>query len=451
MEQKHTHFIGIGGIGMSALAKILLEKNQKVSGSDLYMTKTTQNLEACGAVIYQGHKSIHVKAGMEVVYSSSIAQDNPELQKAQALNLKIYHRSECLDQLMQSQKALLITGAHGKTSTTALVATLLIDATLDPSFVVGGYVKHPTTNGKHGYGEYFVAEADESDGSFLKSKGWGAIITNTDEDHLDYWKSKQKLLEAYQLFIEQTKNPELLFLCAEDPFLLNLRVQGCYYGFAKEAHLRITQVRQEGFYNYFDLIFEGRVYKDFKMSLQGKHQVLNATAAIGMALKLGVSEQSIKNTLMHYQGVKRRLEFLGEEANIKIFDDYAHHPTEIITTLMGLKKALPSHRLIVVFQPHRYTRLQHQLLEFAQAFSLADLCVLTEVYSAGEVPIKNVNTDALMSQMVHPNVRKVSYETLIDTLTSLVQPADVLVTMGAGDITKYGALLLTKLKGLHEK
>lgn len=444
-KSQHYYFIGIGGIGMSALAKIALEKGCKVSGSDLSSNTTTQGLEALGASIHKGHDSSHIKEGMTIIYNSMISTDNPEFNQAKILELNIYHRSELLDQFMREKKSLLVTGCHGKTSTTGMLATILIQAGFEPSFVIGGYIRHLMTNGKSGSGEYFVAEADESDGSFLRSKGWGAIVTNSEEDHLAYWNSKENLLEAYKKFISQTQHPELLFLCIEDPFLKSLQAEACYYGFSKEASLRITQMKQEGFFSHFDLSFEGKSYLDFKMPLQGVHQVLNATAAIGMALRLGVSEESIKKTLSSYQGVKRRLEFLGQAKEIKIFDDYAHHPTEIITTLRALKNALPIGRLVVVFQPHRYTRLKDYFIDFAGAFALADVCVITDVYSAGEKPLAEISAEALIAKMNHPDVKKVSYNELIDTLINVLKPSDTVLTLGAGDITNYGPLLLKKL------
>lgn len=445
-KQLHYYFIGIGGIGMSALAKIAIERGAKVSGSDLGSNATTQALESLGVCVYKGHNFSNVKEDMIVIYNSMIAADNPELNQAKELKLKIYHRSELLDEFMKGKKSLLVTGCHGKTSTTAMLATILIEANRDPSFVVGGYIRHLMTNGKNGSGEYFVAEADESDGSFLRSKGWGAIITNAEEDHLAYWKSKENLLEGYKQFINQTENKELLFLCIEDPFLKSLGEKACYYGFSKEASLRILQMKQEGFFNHFDLFFEGKSYIDFKMPLQGIHQVLNATAAIGMALRLGISEESIKETLKSYQGVKRRLEFLGEVGSVKVFDDYAHHPTEVVTTLKAIKQALPNGRLVVVFQPHRYTRLKDNFLEFAGSFELADVCMITDVYSAGESPIKEINSEALVAKMSHPSVKRVSYEKLIATLIDVLQPSDTVITLGAGDITHYGPMLLRTLQ-----
>lgn len=446
MRANHYHFIGIGGIGMSALARILLEKKNAVSGSDLKETATTQQLKELGALIYEGHQPHHIVEGAHVIYSTDIPKTNPEWEEAQRLRLKISHRSEFLDELMKDKKPLLVTGCHGKTSTTALLATLLLEGGLDPSFVVGGYVRSMMTNGRHGQGDYFVAEADESDGSFLKTPGWGAIVTNADEDHISYWKTKENLLKAYQAFIAQTQNKELLFLCAEDPFLRSLEVKAQYYGFSEQCHLRITRIQQEGFFSDFDLSFKGHSYTHFKMKMQGVHQVLNATAAIGMALQLGVSIESIKKTLLHYEGVKRRLEPIGEVNTIKIFDDYAHHPAEIKTTLDALKKAVQQGRLIVVFQPHRYTRLHRHLLEFACVFDLADLCIMTELYGAGEPPIPGITTEALLEKMTHPHATFVPLAELVSVLSSLVQPFDTIVTLGAGDITHYGPKLLMELK-----
>lgn len=448
--KEQYHFIGIGGIGMSALARILLAQNKKVSGSDLKETPTTEQLKALGAVIYLQHKAAHIHHGMRVIYSSDVPFDNTEKVEAERLKLPIMHRSELLDELMRGQKPLLITGCHGKTSTTAMLATLLMEGKQDPSFVIGGYVRHLMINGYYGKGEYFVAEADESDGSFLISRGWGAIVTNTDEDHIRYWQSKEHLLNAYKTFIHQTQQQELLFLCAEDPFLWNLALSAQYYGFSPECRLRITRMQQEGLVSEFDLLFEGKRYTQLRMKMQGVHQVLNATAAVGMALKLGVDIESIRHTLLNYSGVKRRLEYIGEVQGIKIFDDYAHHPTEIVATLKALKEAIPQGRIVVVFQPHRYIRLQRYLLQFAQAFDHADICLITEVYGvAEEEPILGVTSQKLIAQMTHPYVVDVHSQELLPTLLTLLQPEDVVLTVGAGDITKYGPLLLNQLKAIY--
>jgi len=445
-QPKKYHFIGIGGIGMSALARIALAKGYQVSGSDITENTATKNLKMLGALIYHEHSAAHIHEDMVVVYSSGIDCNNPEKKQAQALQLPLLHRSELLDQFMQKQKPLLVTGCHGKTSTTAMLSTLLAQGGLDPSFVIGGYLKTYLTNAHLGKGDYFVAEADESDGSFIRSKGFGGIITNTDEDHMEYWKTKERLLRGYEQFMQQTERKELLFLCAEDPFLASCKGLGQLYGFSSECDLRITQVEQKGFWSCFSLAFEGAYYKDLRVKMQGMHQVLNLSAAIGVALKLGVSIEKIRETLAIYEGVKRRLEPIGEAHQIEIFDDYAHHPTEIVTTLQGLKKALPARRLIALFQPHRYTRLEKHFAEFAQAFSMADVCIVTPVYSAGEKPITHISSEALVARMQHPHVAFVQTSHLSDLLLPLLKPNDVVVTLGAGDITYYGPKLLQCLQ-----
>lgn len=440
------YFIGIGGIGMSALAKILLERGCRVLGSDLHENKSVKDLKALGAVIYLSHSAFHIQSGMQVVYSSAINQDNPEWIQAKKLGLKLLHRSELLDELMQSQKPILITGTHGKTSTTGMVATLLKAADLQPSFVVGGYLKQLGTNALQGSGDYFVAEADESDGSFLRTPAFGAIITNTDEDHLDYWKTQQRLQEGYLTFIKNVKRFDLLFLCEEDPFLASLQVKAHYYGFSDKAALRIINIRKHGIKTQFDLEFEGVHLRDFEMLIQGRHQVLNVTAAIGMAIKLGVSIEAIKRGLSSYTGVKRRLEFLGEEKEIQVFDDYAHHPKEVMATLTTLKQSIGNKRLVVVFQPHRYTRLDHHMKAFAESLKLADVCIVTEVYSAGEKPLEDVSAEHLLALMKHVNAFKTSIKALMELLMTIARSGDVVVTLGAGDITQYGPLLLDVLK-----
>ncbi len=446
IQQPRYYFIGIGGIGMSALAKILLERGCQVFGSDIHENKSVKDLRALGAVIYLFHDALHIQSGMQVVYSSAIKQDNPEWIQAKRLALPLLHRSDLLDQLMQGQKSILITGAHGKTSTTGMVATLLKSAGLQPSFVVGGYLKQLGTNALQGSGDYFIAEADESDGSFLRTPAFGAIITNTDEDHLDYWKTQAKLQEGYLTFIKNVRHFDLLFLCEEDPFLASLQVKAQYYGFSDKAALRVINIRKQGLKTRFDLEFEGDYLCDFEMLIQGRHQVLNVTAAIGMAIKLGASIEAIKKGLSSYMGVKRRLEFLGEEKEVQVFDDYAHHPAEVMATLTTLKQSIGHRRLVVVFQPHRYTRLAHHMQDFAKSLNLADVCIITEVYSAGEKPLEHVSSAHLLALMRHVNAFKTSTESLIELLMTVARSGDVVITLGAGDITQYGPLLLDVLK-----
>ncbi|MEI8299988.1 MAG: UDP-N-acetylmuramate--L-alanine ligase [Chlamydiota bacterium] len=440
------YFIGIGGIGMSALAKILLERGHIVFGSDLQHNRSVQDLRALGATIYSAHLANHIQTGMQVVYSSAIQEDNPEWIQAKKLGLTILHRSELLDRLMQGKKSLLITGAHGKTSVTGMVATLLKNGGLSPSFVIGGYLRELGTNAEHGNGQYFIAEADESDGSFLCTPAFGAIVTNTDEDHLDYWLTKERLQEGYLTFIQHVKCSDLLFLCEEDFFLKKLQVKANYYGFSDKADLRITGVRNHGLNTEFDLEFEGKKISGLKMPIHGRHQVLNMAAAVGMAIKLGVSIEAIEQQLLSYTGVKRRLEFLGEEKQVQVFDDYAHHPVEVVATLTALKQSIGNRRLVVVFQPHRYTRLQHHMEAFAESLKMADLCIVTDVYSAGEKPIEQVSAESLLTSMQHHNAFEVSTKNLIELLVGVIRSGDVLVTLGAGDITRYGPLLLDALK-----
>lgn len=345
------HLIGLGGIGMSAVARILLQQGQSVQGSDLTYTPLLECLENEGAQVRIGHQAEWVEPDHTVVYSSDIGEHNPERQRAKTLGLPLWHRSELLDRLMQGKKPLCVTGTHGKTTTSALLAHTLSQAGLDPSFVVGGIVQQSQTNGKAGKGVYFVAEADESDGSFLKTVPFGAIVTNCEKEHLNYWHSEERLFEGFRQFCAQVRGP--LLWCADDLNLQTLALQHPSYGFNQQASWRIEAFRQTD----QGVCFHLNEYLDVELSLFGRHNALNGAAVFALATLLGVSSESIRHAFRTFQGTKRRLDRLGEARGVILFDDYAHHPTEIKTTLEALR-LLASGRLVVIFQPHRYSRVR---------------------------------------------------------------------------------------------
>ncbi len=448
MSAECYHFIGIGGIGMSALALILLQRGSCVSGSDTSSSPLTEELRKLGAKIFIGHSASHIHNPSAIIFSTAIKEENPEVKKARSLQVPFMHRSLLLKQLMEGYQPLLVTGTHGKTTTTSLLAHLLVYVGKDPSYAVGGIVRSLRSNGKSGNGPYFVAEADESDGSFLKYTPFGAIITNIDNDHLDYWETGEALIEGFRKFAEGVLSTEHLFWCGDDEKLCSLKLPGFSYGFDESNVACIKNFRQAGWNNSFDLTFKSTEYLEIEIPLVGAHNVLNAASVFCLGLQLGISEAKIREAFSHFKGVGRRAEFQGEQKGISVFDDYAHHPTEIFATLRAMKQAVFQRRLVVAFQPHRYTRTRDCLSEFAEAFEKADLLVLTDIYAASEAPIEGITSEAVLSKIKETLCIDVFYsprKTLVDTLVSLLEPEDVLVTMGAGDITQVGKEVLQKL------
>ena len=443
------HFIGIGGTGMSALARILIQQGFIVSGSDISRSYVTDKLEKEGVHLFLNHAKENIADAAAVVYSTAVAKENPEFQEAIARGLPLLHRSDFLLKLMQEKSPLLVTGTHGKTTTSSLLAHLLIKTGYDPSFAIGGIVRSIGSNGGHGKGAYFVAEADESDGSFLKYPPFGAIITNIDNDHLDYWKSQQMLLEGFKQFSELVNSEEHFFWCSDDDKLSSLRISGVSYGFGEVAELHIDDYRQEGWKNLFNLTFEGKKYDEIEVPLIGGHNVLNASAVFGLGLRLGIAETDIRRAFAFFEGVNRRAEKKGEENGITVYDDYAHHPTEIFATLRAMKHAANKRRLVVVFQPHRYSRTRDCMAEFPHAFYHADELIMTDIYAAGEAPIEGITTEMLLQKVTNASAAKVKYvprKELSAFLASFLKKGDILVTMGAGDVTKVGPEILEFLK-----
>lgn len=427
------HFIGIGGIGMSALARILLDKKIPVSGSDLAPNEITSMLAQKGATVCHGHSARHITSEDIVVYSSGVEANNPEFQAAKTLKCRMMHRSELLAHLMKDHQTLAVTGTHGKTTTSSLLTTVLTLCGCDPTFAVGGMVEG--LNGKWGKGTFFVAEADESDGSFLNYHPDAAIITNIGSDHLDHYKTLDSLVKAFQTFISQTKR---LFYCGDDPFLKQLaQGKGLSYGFQKGCDLQINHFRQKGWQIEFDLTFEGKTYSAISVPLIGEHNALNAAAVFGMALTLGLEEDKIRKALAVFPGVGRRCQKRAEIKEILLIDDYAHHPTEIEKTLKAIKMAVEERRLVVLFQPHRYSRVEALLNHFGTAFEWADAVYVTDIYSAGEKALEGVSAHSIIEEI--KKVSSVPCDYLdpisrVERIKESLQPHDVFVTIGAGDI-----------------
>lgn len=438
------HLIGIGGIGMSALARILVQQGHQVQGTDQKDSALIQELKRENILVHIGHLASYVDGAEIVAYSSDIPQNHPEILRAKDLSKPLLHRSELLNFCMQRQKPLLVTGTHGKTTTTSLLSHVLVKAHLDPSFVIGGVLLDSRTNAYFGKGEFFVAEADESDGSFLKTKSFGAIVTNLENDHLSYWKTPDALDRGFNQFFLAVQNPAHLFWCQDDPRLSSLNPPGLSYGFSQNASARLQNFSQTEKGIVFDLFFQNYLYKGIEVSLFGKHNALNAAAVFCLALSLQAKEPLIREALQTFKGVHRRLEWKKEVKTIQLFDDYGHHPTEIQATLSALRQKISSKRLVVVFQPHRYTRVQELLEEFCLCFNDADLVILTDIYSAGEKPIENLFSTLLHHLQKHlgPKLHFLSKHNLEQEAAKLLAPNDVLLTIGAGDITFAGEGIL---------
>lgn len=437
------HFIGIGGVGMSALARILLQKGIKVTGSDEKESTVLQDLRKEGALINTPQKRGSVQPGQIVVYSTAILETNEEWIDAKEKRCKFLHRSELLEELLSEKKALVIAGSHGKTTTTTLLSYVLEVCGIEPSYVIGGFSPSLPSNGKKGRGEYFVVEGDESDGSFLRTNPFGAILTNIDFDHLAYWKTKEALLSAFRKFILSVQNQDLFFYYADDPFLSSWQPKGVGYGLSTKCVLRANDLRFFNGKSHFDIHFKGHTFKDISLNLMGIHNVLNSLPIFGLAILLGGKEEKIREALSTFRGVKRRLEFKGERSGALIYDDYAHHPKEIEETLKALRTTYKEERIIPVFQPHRYTRMQELMDEFSEVLLRTGNLIVTDIYGAGERQIEGITIEALLAKLQSKqDMKYIPRQNITSKLLEMLKKGDVVVTLGAGDITQVSDELL---------
>ncbi len=443
------HFIGIGGIGMSGLARLLLQRQISVSGSDLVESMTLESLRAAGAETYVGHNAKNVSAGSTVIYTTGIKEDNAEYHAAKMLGCTLMHRSDLLAELTSAHSTIAIAGMHGKTTTSALLVSVLIEAGKDPSFAVGGILGGLEINAHQGSGHHFVIEACESDGTFLKYRPAAAIVTNIDIEHMDFFGSEGALEKAFIDFIALVSDPKLFFFCGDDPWLMKIAPKGYSYGFSPNCAWRILNFRNEGWQVVFDLVFEGESYCDITLAALGKHNALNGAAVFALALCLGIAENSIRKAFKSFRGIARRCEMKGEYANIMCIDDYAHHPVEIQTTLQGVREAIGNRRLVVVYQPHRFTRARDCLGMYNAVFDAADEVIITDIYAASEAPIDGINNESIVADIQRSSSVSVIYvphQRLIETLEASIQAKDIILTLGAGNITLLGPQLLKHLE-----
>jgi UDP-N-acetylmuramate--alanine ligase len=441
MNQRHVHFIGIGGIGVSGIAQLAHKKGDKVSGSDIKESALTRKLASLGISVSIGHKAGHVEGAELVVYSSAIRPDNPELAAARGQGISVKRRAEFLSELMRDKKVVTITGAHGKTTTSSLCAKLLRTAGLHPTVAVGGILREDGENIRFGESEYFIAEADESDGTFLCYEPTYSIITNIDHEHMDFYKTYDKLLESFCAFVEKTKKEGCVIYCYEDAPLRKIvkksTARGVSFGFSKEADFTAQKVLLGVGVSSFSCMRHERNLGAVRLSLMGRHNILNALAVIALGHELKVDFSVIKKALGEFEGVERRFQ-IKYEGDIFIVDDYAHHPTEIAATIEAAR-IMPASRLVVVFQPHRYSRTQALLAKFATCFAKVDYLVITDIYAAGEEPLDNVSAENIVSEVkkkAQAHAEYVAKELLIDHLRKIAQKGDLVLFLGAGDITR---------------
>jgi UDP-N-acetylmuramate--alanine ligase len=455
MRRIHTiHFVGIGGVGMGGIAEVLLNLGYAVQGSDLKPNTVTRRLQSLGARVVFGHATENIAGADVIVVSTAVASDNPEVVQAHATRIPVVPRAEMLGELMRFRYSIAVAGTHGKTTTTSMVASLLAEGRLDPTFVIGGRLKSAGTNARLGAGKYLVAEADESDASFLHLQAMIAIVTNVDADHLgthdgDFERYKQSFVD----FLHNLPFYGLAVMCIDDKETAALidRVGRpvVTYGASEAADVRAVNIQRHGLQSSFEVLRRGKPLLNVCLNTPGLHNVLNSLAAIAVATELEVADHAIQNALIHFQGIDRRLQQYGEVqlpvGQITLVDDYGHHPTEIAATLEAIRQGWPQRRVVLAFQPHRYSRTRDLLDEFARVLADTDALLVTEVYAAGEAPIRGADSAAICRAIrslgkVEPVLVK-SVEALPDALLHILRDGDVVVTMGAGSIGALAAEL----------
>ena len=446
---KQIHFIGIGGAGMSGIAEILLNEGYYITGSDIADGTVTQHLVQAGAKIFIGHAAENVAGASVVVVSSAIHEDNPELVAAKQNRIPVIQRAQMLAELMRFRHGIAIAGTHGKTTTTAMIAMIYTQAKLDPTFVNGGLVKSAGKNAHLGASRYFIAEADESDASFLHLQPMVSVVTNIEPDHMDTYEGDfEKMKTTYVKFLRNLPFYGLAVMCADDPVLMELasRVgrQVITYGFSEQADYRIENYEQTGFQGHYRVICPNGERIDVLLNVPGKHNALNATAALIVAKEEGIDNTSILTALAEFQGAGRRFDQLGEfirpKGKVRLVDDYGHHPTEVDVTIQAARQGWEGKRVVMIFQPHRYSRTRDLFDDFVQVLSKVDALIMLDVYSAGETPIVGADSKALCRSI--RNLGKVDPILLSDpaqlgtVLDQIIQDGDLILAQGAGSVSK---------------
>ncbi len=454
---KRIHFIGIGGIGMSGIAEVLCNLGFVVSGSDANKSKNTERLETLFNIkIYEGHAAENVGDAQVVVYSSAVKEDNPEIVIAKEKGVPVIPRAEMLAELMVLKPyAVAVSGTHGKTSTTSMIATILGFAGFDPTTVVGGVVETLGSNARLGSSDWFVTEADESDRSFLMLYPTIAVVTNIDKEHMESYKGMDDVVQCFTDFVNKVPFFGAAVICLDDPnvqlIIPNIKRRRVTYGLTAQADISANDIRyNESFGSTFTVSKGDKVLGEMNLPVPGKHNVYNALAATAVALELEIPFEKIVEAFLGFRNANRRFQFKGEAGGVTVVDDYGHHPTEILATLSAVKNSSGGRRTVVVFQPHRYTRTKELMADFVVAFNNADVLFLLDIYAASEQPIEGITAEALAENIKKFGHKNVSYIGDIDTATDkvceAVQPGDLVITLGAGSVTRLSDEILEKLK-----
>ncbi|NUN04240.1 MAG: UDP-N-acetylmuramate--L-alanine ligase [Bdellovibrio sp.] len=453
MKLQHAkfHFVGVGGIGMCGLAELLHNIGAKVSGSDIADNANTDRLKDLGVKIYKGHAATNIGDADVVVYSSAIQYGNPEISEARARQIPLIPRAEALAEIMRLKRGIAVAGTHGKTTTTSMTSAIFLEAGLKPTIVVGGRFELIKSTAMLGTGEWLVAEADESDGSFNKLSPEIAIITNIDADHLDHYKTFENLQKAFHDFALKVPFYGKIIACGDDLVVRQIfehfpkRIE--LYGFDERSDLILSG--EQGKYSLYRndrLLGSKTLIGDFKLNVPGRHNALNAVAAISAGMAAGISFADCAKGLQRYEGVDRRFHFKGEKSGIRVYDDYGHHPTEVRAVLQAFREKYPDKRLVVFFQPHRYSRTEHCWHDFTTAFKEADQVLLTDIYPAGEAPIPGVTSEKLAQEMKHEHTQYfVRDEKATQKILGMLKKDDVFITLGAGDGWKLGMDVLKNI------
>jgi UDP-N-acetylmuramate--alanine ligase len=449
---QHIHFVGIGGIGMSGIAEVLFNLGYTISGSDVKESEVTRRLQSLGCEIFYGHRKENLKKADVVVISSAIRKGNPEVEAAEERLIPVIPRAEMLAELMRMKVGIAIAGTHGKTTTTSLIATVLAAGGLDPTVVIGGRLNSIGSNARLGQGEFLVAEADESDGSFLKLMPTLAVVTNIDPEHLDFYKGIDEIKEAFLSFLDKIPFFGLAILCLDHPnvqsLLPRLKKRFTTYGLTTQADFQAKEIVFEGLSTSFDVVHRHQEIGRLNLRMPGLHNVYNALATLATAFELDIPFRVVQETLHDFSGIQRRFQIKGEKKGILIVDDYGHHPVEIMATLKAARTGWGK-RIIAVFQPHRYTRTQALFKDFLTAFYDADVLLLTDIYPAGEDRIEGIEAKALFDGIREYGHKDVTYLAdkgeVVDHLLRIVIPGDLVITLGAGDIWQVSEELVNRL------
>lgn len=457
---RKIHMVGIGGIGMSGIAEILLDQGFEVSGSDRQLSEITDRLEKLGAKIFKGHAAKNLDEADVVVYSSAVHSDNPELAAAAEKKIPVIRRAEMLAELMRMKYGIAIAGTHGKTTTTSMTSLVLMEGKLDPTVIVGGKLSSfGGTNARLGHGDYIVVEADEFDRSFLQLTPVIAAITTLEREHLDIYTDLEDIKRAFVEFANKVPFYGFVILCLDEPSIQEIlpliRKKIVTYGINAQSDLRAINISFDANRSKFNLLRLGKDLGEIKLNVPGLHNVKNSIAAIGIGLELGIEFSKIKKAVESFTGVYRRIELKAEINDVMVVDDYAHHPTEVQATLSALKSGWPQKRVVAVFQPHLYSRTRDFHDEFGKSFLNADVLVVTEIYPAREEPIQGITGELIVNDAKSFGHKEAFYvidkKQLPEFLMKLKKSGDIVVTLGAGDISKYGEEFIGKLKSSSAK